>query len=130
MSWLTTLKQRAGTLKRDTLAIWFAAKDKRTPWYARALALIVAAYALSPIDLIPDFIPILGYLDDLILIPAGITLTLKFVPKEVMTEARISAEKSLSKPGTWWMTGLIVLAWLAIIALVLWLILPLLNKSK
>lgn len=130
MSFLVSLKQRARLLKRDTLAIWYAAKDKRTPWYARALAVLVAAYALSPLDLIPDFIPVLGYLDDLILIPAGIALTLKLVPAAVISDARIAAEKSLAKPVTWWMTALIILVWLAIITLAIWLILPLFKKSQ
>ena len=130
MSFLASLKQRARLLKRDTLAIWYAAKDKRTPWYARALAVLVAAYALSPLDLIPDFIPVLGYLDDLVLIPAGIALTIKMVPTAVMADARIAAEKSLAKPVTWWMTVLIILVWLAIITLAIWLILPLFKKSQ
>ena len=130
MSFLVSLKQRASSLKRDTLAIWYAAKDNRTPWYARALAVLVAAYALSPVDLIPDFIPVLGYLDDLILIPAGIALTLKMVPTAVMSDARIAAEKSLAKPVTWWMTMFIILVWLAIFSLVVWLILPLFKKSQ
>lgn len=130
MSFLASLKLRARLLKRDTLAIWYAAKDKRTPWYARALAVLVAAYALSPLDLIPDFIPVLGYLDDLILIPAGIALTLKLVPAAVISDARIAAEKSLAKPVTWWMTVLIILVWLAIITLAIWLILPLFKKSQ
>ncbi len=130
MSFLASLKLRARLLKRDTLAIWYAAKDKRTPWYARALAVLVAAYALSPLDLIPDFIPVLGYLDDLILIPAGIALTLKLVPAAVISDARIAAEKSLAKPVTWWMTALIILVWLAIITLAIWLILPLFKKSQ
>ena len=130
MSVLASLKQRARSLKRDTLAIWFAAKDKRTPWYARALAVLVAAYALSPVDLVPDFIPVLGYLDDLILIPAGIALTIRLVPFAVMSDARIAAEKSLAKPVTWWMTSLIILVWLAMLSLVVWLILPLFKKSQ
>lgn len=127
---LESLKHRARILKRDTIAVWYAAKDKRTPWYARALALLIAAYALSPIDLIPDFIPVLGYLDDLLLIPAGIALCLKLIPAEVMSDARIAGEKSLAKPAAWWITALIILAWLAIVGLVFWLILPLVKKSK
>jgi uncharacterized membrane protein YkvA (DUF1232 family) len=130
MSFLASLKKPARSLKRDTLAIWYAAKDKRTPWYARALAVLVAAYALSPVDLIPDFIPVLGYLDDLILIPAGIALTIRLVPAAVMDDARIAAENSLAKPVTWWMTSLIILVWLAIISLLVWLILPLFKKSQ
>ena len=130
MSWLTSLKQRARNLQRDTMAIWFAAKDRRTPWYARGMAILVTAYALSPIDLVPDFIPVLGYLDDLVLIPAGIALTLKLIPAEVMVDARIKAEASLAKPVTWWMTLLIVLAWIAFGALIIWLVLPLFKNQS
>jgi uncharacterized membrane protein YkvA (DUF1232 family) len=130
MSRLTSLKNRANTLKRETLAIWYATRDNRTPWYARVLALLVAAYALSPVDLIPDFIPVIGYLDDLILIPAGIALCIRIIPTQVMVEARLEAERSLAKPTTWWMTALIILAWLAILVLVFWLIMPLFKKSK
>jgi uncharacterized membrane protein YkvA (DUF1232 family) len=130
MSWSKYLKERARSLRRDTLAVWFAAKDKRTPWYARTLAVLVTAYTLSPIDLVPDFIPVLGYLDDLILIPMGIALTLKLIPAEVMAEARLKAEASLAKPATWWMTLLIILVWIGLLALVAWLVLPLfLNQS-
>ena len=85
---LETLKSKAKTLKRDASGDLVCSRDKRTPWYARLLAVVVAAYALSPVDLIPDFIPVLGYLDDLILIPAGIALTLRLIPPEVMADAR------------------------------------------
>jgi uncharacterized membrane protein YkvA (DUF1232 family) len=130
MSRLTSLKQRARNLQRDTMAIWFAAKDRRTPWYARAMAIFVTSYALSPIDLVPDFIPVLGYLDDLVLIPAGIALTLKLIPAMVMVDARIKAEASLAKPVTRWMTLLIVLAWVAFGALIIWLVLPLFKNQS
>jgi len=130
MSRLASFKEHVRSLKRDTLAIWYAAKDKRTPWYARALAVLVAAYALSPIDLIPDFIPVLGYLDDLVLIPAGIALTLKLIPAEVMADARVKAEISLTKPVTWWMTVLIILVWIGLLALVAWLVLPLFKNQS
>jgi len=130
MKFFAQLKERARSLQRDTLAVWFAAKDNRTPWYARALAILVTAYALSPVDLVPDFIPILGYLDDLILIPAGIALTLKLIPPGVMAEARVKAEASLARPATWWMTALIILVWIGLLALIFFLILPLFQKSK
>jgi len=130
MPWLTTLKERARSLQRDTLAVWFAAKDKRTPWYARALAVLVAAYAFSPIDLVPDFIPVLGYLDDLVLIPAGIALTLKLIPAEVMAEARLKAEASLAKPATWWVTALIILVWIGFLVLIIFLVLPLFKNQS
>ena len=86
------LKARAHALKREVQALYLAVRDPRTPWYARALGVIVVAYALSPIDLIPDFIPVLGLLDDLILVPAGIALILKMVAPEVMAEYRARVE--------------------------------------
>ena len=80
MTVLEGLKTRARGLKRDTYALYFVARDPRTPWYAKVLAAAVVAYALSPFDLIPDFIPVLGYLDDLIIVPAGIAIVLRLVP--------------------------------------------------
>ena len=88
----------AKALKRDAHAVWLAARDPRTPWYARALAIAVAAYALSPIDLIPDFIPVLGYLDDLILVPVGLWLVLKLIPAEVLADHRAAAEAAAERP--------------------------------
>ena len=129
MSWMNSIKNRARLLKQDTLAVWYASRDKRTPWYARLLAVIVAAYALSPIDLIPDFIPVFGYLDDLILIPAGIALTLRLIPPEVMVAARVRAADTLAKPNPWWMTLLIILVWVGVLALMLHLLLPLLQNN-
>ncbi len=85
------LKQKAKHLKRETTALYFAYRDPRTPWYARAFSALVVAYLFSPIDLIPDFIPILGYLDDLVLVPLGISLAIKMIPQEVMIDARKSA---------------------------------------
>jgi uncharacterized membrane protein YkvA (DUF1232 family) len=88
---LQQLRARAAALKTETHAVYLAALDPRTPWYAKALVLLVVAYALSPIDLIPDFVPVLGYLDDAIIIPAGITLALRLIPAEVMAAARATA---------------------------------------
>jgi uncharacterized membrane protein YkvA (DUF1232 family) len=85
------LKAWARTIKRDVVALWLAARDRRVPWYAKALAAMVAAYALSPIDLIPDFIPVLGYLDDLIIVPLGISLTVRLIPPPVMEDLRAQA---------------------------------------
>lgn len=130
MPWLDSLKQRAKNLRRDTVAVYFASRDPRTPWYARILAVVIAVYAFSPIDLIPDFIPVFGYLDDLILIPAGIALTLRLIPAAVMQDARLKADDSIAKPSTWWMTLLIILVWVGILALVAWLLLPLLKKER
>ncbi len=91
---MAALRDWAKRLQHETYALYFAARDSRTPWYAKLLALTIAACAASPIDPIPDFIPVLGYLDDLVLVPAGIWLVLRLIPAEVMAEARRrSAEK-------------------------------------
>src|SRR3982074_897192 len=95
---LERTKQWARTLKRDVVAVWIAARDPRVPWYAKALALAVAAYALSPIDLIPDFIPVLGYLDDLIIVPLGIWLVIALIPEDVMREYRAMASAAAQRP--------------------------------
>lgn len=87
------LKIWAQSLKRDVMTLWFALKHPNTPWYARVLAAVITAYALSPIDLIPDFIPILGYLDDLIIVPAGVWLLLRIVPEQVLSESRSKSEQ-------------------------------------
>lgn len=116
---LESVKLRAKQLKHDTLAVWYAALDPRTPWYVKAAAGLVTAYAFSPIDLVPDFVPILGYLDDLVLIPAGIALTLKLIPAEVMNDARIKAANQEHKPVNWWIGGLIILIWLVILFFVI-----------
>ncbi len=92
---MAALRDWAKRLKHETYALYLAARDPRTPWYARALALAIAAYAASPIDLIPDFIPVLGYLDDLTLVPAGIWLVLKWIPAEVMAEARRNSTEKM-----------------------------------
>ena len=84
--------QRAKQLKLEIYALYLAYQDPRTPWYAKVMALIIVAYAFSPIDLIPDFIPILGYLDDLILLPLGVALTLRLIPPAVLAECRASAQ--------------------------------------
>jgi len=89
---LETWKRRAGELKREIYAIYLAHKDPRVPWYAKLLAACVVAYAFSPIDLVPDFIPVLGYLDDLILVPLGIYFVLKMIPDKVMSECREKAQ--------------------------------------
>ncbi len=126
-SLLERLKQRARGLQTQTFALYLAYRDPRTPWFAKAWAMLVVAYALSPIDLIPDFIPILGYLDDLILIPAGIALALKMIPAEVMVEAREKAQQVMG-PGVrvgWMGMVMIFLIWLLALALIVVLILRL-----
>ena len=128
---LKNWRQAAQNLKNETHALYLAYRDPRTPWYAKAWAVIVVAYALSPIDLIPDFIPILGYLDDLVLIPAGIGLALKMIPVEVMDDARNKAQQEPS-PGShlnWIAAVAISVVWLIVIALGIFLILKYINRN-
>ena len=117
------IKQRAGDLKMEVLAVWFAYRDSRTPWYAKVWLALVAGYAFSPIDLIPDFIPVLGYLDDFILLPLGIFIAIKLVPKDVMDDSRIKAsdwlEQRRQNPRSLKVTILIILVWIAILAVLL-----------
>lgn len=92
---LARLKQAAAGLKHQTYTLYFAYQDPRTPWFAKIFTAVIVAYAFSPIDLIPDFIPVLGYLDDLVLIPTGIWLALKLVPAEVMADSRAKAQEHM-----------------------------------
>jgi uncharacterized membrane protein YkvA (DUF1232 family) len=109
------LKTWARALKRDVITLWFALKHPDTPWYARALAAVITAYALSPIDLIPDFIPVLGYLDDLIIVPAGVWLLLKIVPENVVVDSRAKSEKwfleQKGKPRSYVGLSVILILW-------------------
>jgi len=115
-------KRRAKDLKREVYALYFACRDSRVPWYAKALALGVVAYAFSPIDLIPDFIPVLGYLDDLVLLPLGILAVRAMVPPVVMADCRLKATELETKPVNWPAAVVIVAIWLgATIALIMWL---------
>lgn len=114
---LERLKKWARTLKRDVHALWLAARDTRTPRLAKLLALLallVAAYALSPIDLIPDFIPVLGYFDDVLLVPLGIWLAVKLIPPALMAEHRARAEQAASRPVSKVAAGVVVLIWIAL----------------
>ncbi len=111
-------EQWARHLKRDVVALWIAARDPRTPWHAKALAAAVAAYALSPIDLIPDFIPILGYLDDLLIVPAGIAVAVRLIPIELMAEFRREAEQRAARPRSLIAASIIVFLWLLVLAAV------------
>lgn len=115
MAFLEKLKERALRVKIEVLALWYAARDPRCPWYARGMALLVSAYAFSPIDLIPDFIPVLGYLDDLILIPAGIALSIRMIPPKVMGAAREKAEIEAVKPVSIAAGVVIAVIWLLIL---------------
>jgi uncharacterized membrane protein YkvA (DUF1232 family) len=109
-------KERARVLKRETYAVYLACRDPRVPWYGRVLAACVVGYAFSPIDLIPDPVPILGYLDDLVLIPLGIAAVLKTIPPDVMAECRERAAVALEsgKPKNWIAAGIIVLVWIGL----------------
>lgn len=116
---METWKQRARQLKAETYALYLAYRDPRTPWYARLFAAIVVGYAFSPIDLIPDFIPVLGYLDDLVLVPFGIWLALKLIPPEVMAESRDKAQTIIAsgKPVNRAAAVVIVAIWLLLATL-------------
>jgi uncharacterized membrane protein YkvA (DUF1232 family) len=114
-------KQWARVVTRDVHALYRAARDPRVPWYAKALALCVAGYALSPIDLIPDFVPVLGYLDDVILVPLGVLLVVKLIPPEIMAEHRALAAAAQERPVSRAAAIVIVLVWLVSIALAGWL---------
>lgn len=119
MTLFAAWKHRARQLKLETYAIYLAYRDPRVPWYARLLAACVVAYAFSPIDLIPDPIPVLGYLDDLVLVPLGLALVLKMIPPDVMAECRQKAQTRLSEggPTNWIAAGVIVAVWLLLAAL-------------
>jgi len=112
LSW----RHQARLLKRDVYALYFAVREPRVPWYAKVLAGCVIAYALSPIDLIPDPIPVLGYLDDLVLIPLGVLAVRHMIPDHVMTECRFKAQALTKKPTNWIVAAIIVLIWLALAA--------------
>ena len=118
---LSRIKTWARNLKRDSHAIYLVSRDPRVPWYAKALAVAVAAYALSPIDLIPDFIPVVGYLDDLIIVPLGIWLVVSLIPEDVMAECRNKADAAGQRPVSQagmiaiiavWIVAALMLGWL------------------
>jgi len=120
---LDRLKRWAGRLKRDIFALYLAARDPRVPWYAKALAALVAAYALSPIDPIPDFIPVLGYLDDLIVLPLGIMAVVRLIPADIMADLRRQAdEKMVVRPRSLAGAAIVIALWLSAAALTGWLI--------
>lgn len=117
---LSRIKIWARNLTRDAHAIYLASRDPRVPWYAKALAIAVAAYALSPIDLIPDFIPVIGYLDELLILPLGIWFVVRLIPDEVMVEYRARANEAGQRPTSRagmaaillvWMVGALMLGW-------------------
>jgi len=107
-----SLRARARRLKREVWALVLACRDPRTPWYAKVLAGAVVAYALSPIDLIPDFIPIGGQLDDLVLVPLGIAVVLRLVPDDVMADCRLRAESAEMPGGRWVAAAVVAVLWI------------------
>ena len=113
------LQQRARTIRRDTYALYLACRDPRVPWYAKLLAGAVLAYALSPIDLIPDFIPVIGYLDDLIIVPAGLVLVRRMIPAAVLAEHREAAALKFDARAPRSVAGavVVVVIWLLVLAL-------------
>ena len=124
---LQRAKEWARTIKRDAIAVWIAARDPRVPWYAKLVAAAVAAYAFSPIDLIPDFIPVLGYLDDIIIVPAGILLTIRLIPAGLMDEFRAEAARRIDRPTSRAGAASIILLWLAALVLTGWILRRLQN---
>ncbi len=120
---LAALKAWALGLKRDVVALWVAAGDARIAWYVKALAGAIAAYALSPIDLIPDFIPVLGYVDDLLILPAGIWLAIRLIPPALMAEFRDEADRRAERPRSYIAAILVLIIWTAAAAGFMWLLL-------
>jgi uncharacterized membrane protein YkvA (DUF1232 family) len=122
MSQLEIWKARAVAVKRETYALYFACRDPRVPWYAKALAAIVVAYAFSPIDLIPDFIPVIGYLDDILLIPLGVIAVRAMIPANVLAECRERATRLEAAPSNWIAATVIAAIWIGLtVAAIYWL---------
>jgi uncharacterized membrane protein YkvA (DUF1232 family) len=126
MPWFTSWKQQVTILKRELTTLGLACADARTPWYAKGLLIVVLGYALSPLDLIPDVIPILGQLDDLLLLPFGIALAFRLVPPDVLADCRRRAQEGVSVPTHWrrWSTIVIVSSWLILAGALLWWLIP------
>lgn len=117
---LGAIKTWAKALKRDVVALWIAARDPRTPWYAKVAAGAITAYALSPVDLIPDFIPILGYLDDLLIVPVGVLLVVRLIPPPLMAEYRAMAAARDSRPLSIGGLVFVGLMWIVCAGLLVW----------
>jgi uncharacterized membrane protein YkvA (DUF1232 family) len=116
---LEKIKTKTARLKQEVVALYFAAREPRTPWYAKVLITGVVAYALSPIDLIPDPIPLLGYLDDLVILPLGIWLAVRMIPASILQECRAkAASANLQLPRNWWAATVIILLWLAALIMI------------
>jgi uncharacterized membrane protein YkvA (DUF1232 family) len=119
MAMFEQLRKRVSHLKAETFALYLAARHTGTPWYTKLFVAAIVAYALSPIDLIPDFVPILGYVDDLVLLPLGVTLAIKMIPPAVMAECRVRAQEVMThgKPVSRVAGAVIVFIWLTLAAL-------------
>ncbi|MDO9027056.1 MAG: YkvA family protein [bacterium] len=127
---LKVLRQKAEDLKQETYALYLAYRDPRVPWYAKAVAAATVAYAVSPIDLIPDFIPVIGYLDDLVLVPLGIALSVRLIPAGIMAECRQKAHQKLSGTNSLGLkaAAVVVLIWLLSLAFLVWLVIKTIGK--
>ncbi|MEQ8825406.1 MAG: YkvA family protein [Filomicrobium sp.] len=117
---LRKLEPWARRLKQDVIALYIAGRDPRTPWFAKALAIAVVAYAVSPIDLIPDFIPVLGYLDDLLIVPLGILAVVSLMPASLMAEYRLAAKEYEGRPVSWVAASAIIVLWVLLAAALIW----------
>jgi uncharacterized membrane protein YkvA (DUF1232 family) len=119
--WLDKFKEKARSLKQQSFILYLAYKNPLTPWYAKVFAAVVVAYAFSPIDLIPDFVPVLGYLDDLLLVPLGIALALKMIPEEALAEAHAELDTAFpdGKPKSWVAGAIIIAIWVVVLAMVI-----------
>jgi uncharacterized membrane protein YkvA (DUF1232 family) len=115
MNLLPMLKDVARRLKRDVMTVYYAARDSRTPWGVRLLAVAIAAYALSPIDLIPDFIPVIGYVDELLLLPFAIWLVLRLTPDAVIADSRVRAAEVADRPTSVAAAAVIVVVWVTVV---------------
>jgi uncharacterized membrane protein YkvA (DUF1232 family) len=124
MSGLTRLREWARTIKRDVVALYIAARDPRVPWYVKLAAAAIAAYALSPIDLIPDFIPVLGYLDEVIILPVALFLVIKMIPDTLMVEFRAEAQRLSERPTSRVAAAVIIGLWIAAAAFLIWMFWP------
>jgi uncharacterized membrane protein YkvA (DUF1232 family) len=127
---LKNIRQKVADLKKETYALYLAYHDPRVPWYAKAVAAATVAYAVSPIDLIPDFIPVIGYLDDLVIVPLGIALAVRLIPFEIMNECRRKAHQKLSGTNSLGRKAavVVVLIWLLSLALLAWIFINALGK--
>ena len=114
---MTTWQERVRNLKRDVVAIAIALRDPRVPWYAKVVGACVVAYALSPIDLIPDFVPVLGYLDDLVLVPLGLLLVVRLIPADILAEHRVAAAAVVERPVSRAGAAVVIVVWVLAAAL-------------